>query len=410
MPSSAKDVGTNLQNIKANNRLLILRLIATNKRITRVDISNITGLSRMTIGNCVSELIAKNYVEEVKAEAAPSSGQGRKPLFLTISQNSPCICGMLIKRGICQVCLANLDGIIVSQINCSYEDLASSQELIDILVKSFYQIKASTQKKILAVGISCVGPVDTEHGIILNPPYFYGIKDLPIVSIIKQKIDMDVFLINDANAGALAEKFYGIGKNISNFIYVHIMNGIGAGLVLNDSLFNGNTGQSGELGHTSISYTGPKCACGNTGCLELYANIENMRQHIHEQSPFYPKSLLLNSEEPNWAQIVRYADMGDSLALSALNQFCSYLSYALIDALNLLDLSTIIVGYESSKKCNVIERLLQLKLENIVLSSRTNTISILHSSFCGDAPLIGSIALIANKFFMHKIELPGIEV
>lgn len=406
MSRNNKDLGTNLQHIKARNRLLILRLIATTDRITRIDISSITGLSRMTIGNCVSELITNNYVEELKANS--TAGQGRKPSFLAISKDSPCICGMLIKRGVCQICLSNLDGTIIEKIDHPYEHLASSQELVDILVKDFKVIQASTHKQILAVGISCVGPLDTQRGVILNPPYFYGIEDLPIVSLLEKELGLNVYLINDANAGALAEKFYGIGKNIPNFIYVHIMNGIGAGMVLNDVLFNGNTGQSGELGHTSISFSGPQCACGNSGCLELYANISTIRQHIQEQSSFHPKSPLLKARELTWAQIINNGDAGDPLALSALNQFCSYISYALIDTLNLLDLSTVIVGYESNENCNVIERLLQAKLENTVLSSKTSNISVLHSYFCGNAPLIGSIALIANKYFMRQMELPDI--
>lgn len=78
---------------------------------------------------------------------------------------------------------------------------------------------------------------------------------------------------------------YGIGKDIPNFLYVHLKYGIGSGLVLHEELYNGNSGQSGELGHSTINFVGPQCPCGNVGCLEMYANIENVRNYIQQQLP-----------------------------------------------------------------------------------------------------------------------------
>ena len=210
---------------------------------------------------------------------------------------------------------------------------------------------------------------------------------------------MSGLLVNDANAGALAEKVYGFGKDISNFTYLHIMNGIGAGLVLKEELYNGDTGQSGEIGHTSINFAGPQCACGNRGCLDLYANVDNMRQKILELKNIYPRSPLAHKDRPSWRNIIDSAGRKDSLAIMVLDEFCSYISYALINMLNLLNISTLIIGYDSSGEEYVIEEMLRTKLSHSLQSVNFDNITVMHSSFNGDAPLIGSIAYVADKIF-----------
>ncbi len=404
--------GSNIQDIKLQNRMLILKLIATNHGFSRVDLAKVTGLSKMAVGKIVSELITCGMVNETE-RTIPLSGTsayGRRPIMLTMSQNSPCICGMLIKRGLCQIVLANLDGSIFEQINIEYIYLENKDNLIEILKDAFLELKKRTNRRILAIGISSLGPIDSSKGIILSPPYFYGIENLPIASIMEEITSLPTYLVNDANAGALAEKLYGIGKNISNFTYLHIMNGIGAGFILHNTLYNGDSGQSGEIGHTSINFSGPKCDCGNTGCLDLYANINSMRNRIKELEPFYKNSPLLKLAEPSWCDFVDSGNSGDSLAITILDEFCSYISYALVDTLNLLDLSNIIVGYDSNTNGMIIEKILERKISKSILSSKFREITLLHSGFDGNAPLIGSIATIADKIFSKQLSLEELEL
>ena len=283
------DTGSNIQNVKAFNRILVLKHIATQGGVSRVDLARITGLSKMTTGNIVNELLAADLV--IETDSLPSiTTYGRKPILLALSPNSPCICGILIKRGLCQIILSDLGGKIFYQLDYPYKVLISPDNLLDILKNLLKRSREATHRRIMAVGIACVGPLDSTRGTILKPPYFYGIENLPIVSIIQEISGIPTFLVNDATAGAFSEKLFGLGADIPNFAYLHIMNGVGAGFILNHTLYDGDSGQSGEIGHTSINFNGPICACGNRGCLDLYANIDNMRTRIQELSPFYPGS------------------------------------------------------------------------------------------------------------------------
>ena len=230
--------GSNIQDVKSKNRMLVLKHIATSSGISRVDIARSTGLSKMTVGNIVTELLSSGLAEEtINVSNNTSASYGRRPILLTLAQNSPCICGMLIKRKLFQIILSDLGGRIFKQVDYPYDTLSSSEDLLQILTKAYTECAESTKRRIIAIGIASLGPLDSSKGIILNPPYFYGIENLPIVSIIREETGLPVFLVNDATAGAFSEKLFGSGTSISNFAYLHIMNGIGAGFILNHALY-----------------------------------------------------------------------------------------------------------------------------------------------------------------------------
>lgn len=398
--------GSNIQDIKSQNRLLILKHIAASSGISRVDISRMTGLSKMTVGNIVAELIQNHFIEETPAVISPpASTYGRRPIMLTLAAESPCICGILIKRKLCQIILSDLGGKIFYQRDYPYETLDSSDSLMQILWLLLDECMSHARRRILGIGISSVGPLDSAKGIILKPPYFYGIENLPIVSAVREKTGLPAYLVNDATAGAFSEKLFGLGVSVPNFAYLHIMNGIGAGFILNNTLYDGDSGQSGEIGHTSINFNGPVCACGNRGCLDLYANLTNMRSRIQELIPFYPESCL-KTAYLSWENIIAAGNHGDPLAVSVLEEFCTYIAYSLTNTVNLLNISTIIVGYVSDSNGNIIEKLLQHKLSHMALSAKYRNFHIVHSSFNGDAPLIGAAALVADKIFEGVLPLP----
>ncbi len=406
--ASPKQGGTNdmpVRNIKEANQLLILRHIALSGSIPRVDLAQLTGLSKMTVGNIANELIANHLISETDSVATTS--HGRKPILLSLSPDSPCICGILIKRQLCQAILSDIGGSVFYKESRDFQSLSSSDELIT-LVKHLYDLCcAATQRRILAVGISCVGPLDANKGVILQPPFFYGIENLPIVSILREHSHLPVYLVHDATAGAFSEKLFGLGKDLPNFVYLHIMNGIGAGFVLNHALYGGDSGQSGEIGHTSINSTGPFCTCGNRGCLDLYANLDNMHTRIRELAPLYPASSLADMDNPQFNDILLAAGREDPIALAVMEQFCTYIASALTNALNLLNISNVIIGYYSLDRNMIIEHLLENRLNSMALSSQYHPVSVVHSSFDGDAPLIGSMAIIAERIFSGELKLDG---
>ena len=139
------------------NRLLVLRLLCTHPALSRSDIAALTGLTRMTTTNIVSELLAAGLVVEEKAAPERSAGVGRKSGSLELSPSSPVICGVFIGRRHCVVLLGDLKNNILQSESTSYGEALTGESLIELILKSFYKIAANVSRPILGVGISAVG-------------------------------------------------------------------------------------------------------------------------------------------------------------------------------------------------------------------------------------------------------------
>lgn len=398
--------GAKPTDIKEKNRGLALQLIATGQSVSRVDLARKMHLTKTTLGNIVSELVDKGIVVESPIpENSPEVSLGRKPIILDLSPTSPIIAGMLIKRNLLTVILADLRGVILEQVDYEYNTL-NQKLLIEKLVELFHMVSVRQSRRIIAIGISSIGPINTKEQIILSPSNFWNIQNVPIGTMIQKETGKPTFLIHDCSAGALAERLYGAKAQYDNLIYLHIMNGIGAGYILHGKIYDGDSGCSGELGHMSIQMNGPRCTCGNSGCLELYANTDRMNEKIRSLKKIYPASARFFSDVYyNWEEIITGASCSDCLALSALDDFCEYLAVALQNVIRLLDIRHIVVGYRAEFPTNVVENILQSKLSTRLADTSIPVISVEQSSFQGDAPLIGSIAVVSNNIFSGYLNI-----
>lgn len=121
------------------------------------------------------------------------------------------------------------------------------------------------------IGISCGGPLNSRTGCILSPPNLPGWDDVEVVSYFKNRFGIPVYLQNDANAGALAEWKFGAGKGLDNMIFLTCGTGLGAGLILNGSLYTGGNDLAGEAGHIRLAEFGP-VGYGKSGAFEGFGS------------------------------------------------------------------------------------------------------------------------------------------
>lgn len=122
-----------------------------------------------------------------------------------------------------------------------------------------------------AIGISCGGPLDPQLGVIQSPPNLLGWDDVPMVSILEEATGIPTSLCNDADACALAEWRFGAGQGCRNMVFLTFGTGLGAGLILNGSLYSGACGGAGEIGHIRMERFGP-VGYGKRGSLEGFAS------------------------------------------------------------------------------------------------------------------------------------------
>lgn len=129
----------------------------------------------------------------------------------------------------------------------------------------------SASHPVAAISVSIGGPLDILNGIIKSPPNLPGWTNISLKKLLKERFTLPVYVEHDGNAGALAEFYFGAGKNFRNIIFITMGTGFGAGLILNGQLYRGASDCAGEIGHLRIAEDGPRCY-GKAGSLEGFGS------------------------------------------------------------------------------------------------------------------------------------------
>lgn len=163
----------------------------------------------------------------------------------------------------CAITLGNENGEVLKKI---YFETTDVSETIDNIMEGVRELGSCD-----AIGISCGGPLDSKTGVIMSPPNLPGWDNIRIVSMLETEFHTPVFLQNDADACALAEWKFGAGIGTKNMVFCTFGTGLGAGLILNGSLYTGASNMAGELGHIRLSEHGP-VGYGKAGSFEGFCS------------------------------------------------------------------------------------------------------------------------------------------
>ena len=146
---------------------------------------------------------------------------------------------------------------------------------------------------VAAFGISAPFPADAARGIMTKPVNNPLWRDVPILDYLKNALAIPGCFENDANCGALAEWFFGAGKNCKDLIYLTMSTGIGGGIIAAGNLVRGGkTLSAGELGHCCLQINGRECSCGMKGCYEAYCGGRALALRMQQEIADHPDSLL----------------------------------------------------------------------------------------------------------------------
>ena len=202
-----------------------------------------------------------------------------------------------------------------------------------------------------AIGISCGGPLDSRHGLILSPPNLPGWDNVPVTAMLEEKFGVPAGLQNDANACALAEWKYGAGRNCDNMIFLTFGTGMGAGLILNGRLYSGTSDAAGEIGHMRMERFGPS-GYGKAGSFEGFCSGGG----IAKLGRMYAESMFQRGSAPSYCKcpeelekitaksIAEAAIGGDADAAYVYDTSAEMLGAALAILTDLLNPQRIVIG------------------------------------------------------------------
>lgn len=323
------------QQTKEHNRNLVLKTIFEHDSISRAEIARITSLTRTTVSEIVANLLDEGLVSEI---GVGSSQGGKSPILLSLVGDSRFLIGLDLSHSRFRGAVVDLRGKIHEMITLPVNDRDGEEALVQVY-EILDRLIAAASHPLVGIGVGTPGLVNTREGVVINSVNLDW-QDLPLARLIRDRYHLPVYILNDSQAAAVGEYTFGKGyPPESSLIVINVRHGLGAGIILNGHLFQGDGGGAGEIGHTVVVPDGGlPCRCGNHGCLETVASAQALvkraqalvRQARPTLLPRSPQEINLDAIESAFAsgdvevqQLVlesgRYIGIAISNLIGALN-------------------------------------------------------------------------------------------
>lgn len=383
--------GVNQDTIQELNRSLLLHNLRKAGLCSRVQLANETKLKQATVTNIMKDFISWGLVKET---GFLNGNKGRRSIGIEINTDKYRVIGIRLTRKYYSVGLFDLAGNLLKN---SRVDLMEDSKYIDVadkIIKTQNELTADLEDSdILAIGMALPGPYisKTKRMALIT-----GAEALQGVDIIRQMEKLSsypIFLEHDANAGALAhmwdmkEAYFG-----QTLVYIAVGQGIGAGIIINGSIFGGAVGTAGEIGHMSIEANGVPCVCGNKGCLERYTSSLELIEKLSK--------LKAPAKKYSFEEVTDLIKHKDKTALSCYTEALQYLGVGVANVVNIINPNIIIIGDEMTKPdCGMVEEIVEDVVKERVISQISSELKIETSNYEGDPVLNGAAIVAINQIF-----------
>lgn len=393
----------NLQLVKETNLTLIFNLIYKYRPVSRAELAKITKLSPTTVSSLVEELLHKKLVIETGFMETGKSG--RKAVLVDINESGRYVVSVeLVEDGICCF-FYNLLCKKAAGKKYLLGDFSNVGNEIIKAVEATMKEENIPEESLVGINIGVPGLIDYSSGRIISSTVISISGDNDFFSKVKERFtSIPVILDNESSFCAYAEKEFGLGSSVRQLIYIEVNVGIGAGIILDGRIYRGSFGLAGEIGHTTIDMNGPKCKCGNRGCLEQLASVPALIQKavfaIMSGRETAVKSLINNDlNKISIGVIGTAAEMGDELSLEVIGENAAKLASGINNVINMYNPQTVVIGGEITKLGGVFLEKLQACLEDISLKPVPFRTNIVYSKLDDNPATLGGARYMLDNIF-----------
>ncbi len=389
--------------MKQLNVSAVLRVIRDNGSLSRAEIAKLTGLTPASVTNITKILIEDKFL--IESKIGESSG-GRPPIILELNPDARYVIGIGIGVGVIDVVITNLLAKIISKKSMIIGDERYDYNLVFAglvnLINEVIELSNIERKNILGAGVALHGIVNAKSGESIHSLY-YGWKNINIKKRLEDELQLAIYVDNDVRAMALGESLFGATKDISNFVTLNISNGIGAGIIINNTPYYGVDFSAGEIGHIAVELDGDKCNCGNYGCLETVASNNNItKKAIKLIKQGVSSSLIKDIDNINnltIEDICNAAKNGDEMSIIVLKEAARYIGIAITNLINILNPTAIVVVGEIFENTTYAIDTLSEIVKNRGFKLSSENVRIIRSLLGRDASVIGAATLVIQEIF-----------
>jgi len=388
------------ESVRKVNTSLVLNALRLHAPISRAELANVTKLNRSTISNIVNVLLEDGLVLEMNAM---ESKIGRPGIALALRPDGGAVIGIEIGVGFVSVILtdfvANIlwrEWIEFSTAKPQIEIISEAEKLIDQAI-SFAEEK---YLRVLGIGLGVPGLVNVQKGELLFAPNL-GWRNVPFRLMWNQRFHLPLYVENEANLGALGEYYFGVGRDVDNFIYLSSGVGLGGGVIIDGKLFKGGRGFAGEIGHIQRDPLGELCGCGRRGCWETQVGPRAVLQRVKRSIESDSGNLLAKYDSDDldnltFNQVVDCALQGDQLCRSALEEVGKNLGTGIADLSNIFNPQMVVIGGAFSYGREIILPVLENTISTETLPAVKEDLNVIFSEHGADACILGAIAVVLD--------------
>lgn len=375
--------GTNIETAHFHNQRVVLETVRIYGPLSRAEISGHTSLSSQTISNIVDKLLDHGTLQ---TRGRRSGRRGQPAIELDINPQGGYAIGLHLDRDHLTGALLDLSGTIHQVIHHEWEYPAPAEALPRLAetVLTLIKDQGLTRDAVWGVGVGLPGPLDMLAGSLVNPPNFPGWNGVPLRRLLSEQLDLPVFLETDATAAAVGERWFGQGRDVHDYFYVFFGIGLGGGMILDGRPYRGGFDNAAMFGHIPVEPSGPRCACGGIGCLELYVSLASLYAALKAQGRIVH----------HIAELEALMDQQDAALLAWLESAAGHLTQALVTVENLINPKAIIFGGRlPAPLLDWLIRRLERRLPEVQMRALAHHPRLLRAQATSDAAALGAATL-----------------
>ena len=291
--------------------------------------------------------------------------------------------------------ISTIEGNILANVVLPTKAEEGEAAVLGRIVQSIDEVivgSSTSIDEIEAIGIGSPGPLDAKKGIIITTPNL-PFKNYNLVQPLKEKYNIPVYLDNDANAAAIGEYMFGAGKGKNSIVYFTVSTGVGGGAVLDGKVYRGHTSNALEIGHTTVDPNGPRCNCGNLGCLEAMSSGTAIAKKGKEAVSTNVETSLKKYDTVTSYEVFKEAEAGDEVAKDIIDNALTYLGIGVANAISTFDPEMIIIGGGVSKAGDIVFDTVKKVVNKRCFKSMAESCEIVPAGLGSDAGVVGAVAL-----------------
>jgi predicted NBD/HSP70 family sugar kinase len=328
--------------MREHNLGLLLNLVFKQEGLSRADLSRLTGLSRSTVSAIIDVLIAEQLVRET---GSGDSRGGRRPTMLEFNADAYSLIGVELGASHLRVVATSLRAqvrAVRERRQAVVEDPRGTIEVLGELIDGVLADAKIDRDDLLGIGLAVPCPLELRNPDSLCSQLMPAWQGVRLSRVLSDRYDCAVSMDNDANLGALAERWWGAGRAGEDLTYIKVATGVGAGHIIAGEVYRGSNGTAGEIGHLAIDLRGPQCRCGLRGCLAALIGAGALADRTSTHLSGGRTSALRRGSGVD--AIVEAALAGDEVAREIVGEAGAYLGIAVASLLNLLNPAIVVLG------------------------------------------------------------------